>query len=134
MPFSSLYWGSEFNAASDVLRKVLFFMPIGALAAAGIWGLKLSRRGRWMAFAAALLYTGCVSWAIEMVQVFLPPHMSDETDVLLAVAGGGVGLLLTWRALASQDDLSLTAAVEEMPRAAIAAVPANQISAGAGAP
>jgi len=108
-PMSALYWGREYNALSDVLRKILFFIPLGGLGAVAVWGkaAKSGSRHR-LLLAAVLLYAASISFSIEMLQVYLPPpqgdpsgpaHVADVGDVLTCTAGAAIGLFLTWRAL-----------------------------------
>ncbi|MCE9551969.1 MAG: VanZ family protein [Planctomycetes bacterium] len=109
-PLAALYWGREYNALSDVLRKVLFFVPLGALGAVAAWGMTASKPRRRLLFFAVLLYAAIVSFSIEMLQVYLPPpkgdpsgpmHVADVGDVLVCTAGAALGLLLTWRVLSA---------------------------------
>lgn len=109
-PLAALYWSREYNALSDVLRKILFFVPLGALGAAVIWGSSPPKSRQFLLFAAVLLYAAGVSFSIEMLQVYLPPpkgdptgpmHVADLGDVLVCTAGAALGLLLTWRVLAA---------------------------------
>lgn len=109
-PLAALYWSREYNALSDVLRKILFFLPLGVLGAVAVWGSWASKKRRASLHSAVLLYAAGVSFSIEMLQVYLPPpkgdpsgptHVADVGDVLVCTAGAALGLLLTWRVLAA---------------------------------
>lgn len=94
VPFAAMYWGTEFNAVSQVLKKLLFFAPLGAIAGAVVLPLRVPRIPRAAMLVALLAVAAGVAATIEMVQVFLPPHVPDITDVLLCTAGAAAGMLL----------------------------------------
>lgn len=88
--FASYYWGSEYNAVTQVMRKMLYFLPLGAILA---WGSQ-----SWRSPVAWTLYVvGCVllvagaATAIELVQLGLPGKIVDPTDAMLAVIGASAG-------------------------------------------
>ena len=97
VPFAGLYTGSEFNAVSDVGRKMLFFavlgVLLGVLAIPEDWpaAIRLSVR------VILILYAAAVGMAIELVQVFVMPHVPDLTDVVLYSAGAAIGMFVTVR-------------------------------------
>lgn len=97
IPFASLQIGSEFNAINQVLRKCLLFAPLGVLASLAIAGTTRRRWSRTLAMGVALLLISGLGLGIELLQVFLPPHVPDITDVLLYAVGGAAGLLITAR-------------------------------------
>ncbi|NQU22400.1 MAG: VanZ family protein [Candidatus Nealsonbacteria bacterium] len=97
VPFASLHKGSNFNAISEVLKKTLFYAPLGVLAALVIGPMRIRRTTRWLLMLVAVAAAAGVSTAIEMAQVFLPPRVPDVTDVILCTAGATVGLLVTMR-------------------------------------
>jgi glycopeptide antibiotics resistance protein len=92
VPFSALYWGSEFHAVTQVLRKLLLFAPLGALGYRATQDL--ASRGMQRTMGWFLLF--CVAFlpglAIEIGQLFLPEHVPDLTDVLLYVCGALAGI------------------------------------------
>ena len=97
-PFAALYYGSEFHATEQVLRKVLFFAPLGALfahAAAQFANWRLRRALLTVLFAGSI----ALAMGIEVGQLFLPAHLSDFTDVLLCTAGTAMGLAIASRIL-----------------------------------
>jgi glycopeptide antibiotics resistance protein len=102
VPFAALYRGSEFNALTEVLKKLLFFAPLGALlsmVAAALAPQGGTRRLVWLGLGV-LIAVG-MGTGIEMVQVFLPPHVPDVTDVLLYSSGAVLGMWLVQRLLKS---------------------------------
>jgi VanZ family protein len=96
---TALYHGTELNAVSQIWRKTLLFLVLGALA-----GLTnhLRRPGGLSPRAGmmlAWLVTALVAVAVELAQLALPPHIPDLTDMLLGVAGASLGLLaVAWLA------------------------------------
>ena len=100
VPFARLYRGSEFNAVSDSLRKVLLFGILGALVTMSIRALKAPPRVRLLLLAGSLALATGLAAAIELLQVVLPPHVPDVTDVLLGALGSAVGIAVTWRVVA----------------------------------
>ncbi len=97
VPFASLYRNTEFNAVSEILKKMLFFAPLGSMLAMVVVPLRVPRAvGRILLVIAWMLAAG-IATAIEIAQVFLPPHVPDVTDVLLCSAGAAFGILLTAR-------------------------------------
>jgi glycopeptide antibiotics resistance protein len=99
---ASLYHGSELNAVTQILRKVLLFVPLGGLlvlAAHARWPAASRRPG---ALAAVALVAVAGAAAIELLQVWLPPHIPDFTDTLLATLGAILGMAAVLRVLSDR--------------------------------
>lgn len=84
------YFGSEFHATNELLRKAAFFLPGGV-----IFGLAIrqnltdkiiNRKG-----GVAILFLALL---VEVGQLFLPEKYADLTDVLIQTAGGYLGLVV----------------------------------------
>lgn len=88
-PFSAYYYGNEFRAVTEVLHKLLFFAPLGALL--GWWVVRLPWTWRLGAAALAFLLLAGVPLTIELGQVLLPEKFSDSADLLLETLGGVLG-------------------------------------------
>ena len=96
VPFELLYFDSEFHAVTQVLRKLGFFFPLGAIGA-------LMVQRRWIAspglrlclhvIAAVMLSAGAAM--VEIGQLFLPTRHGDLTDWLLYSFGAWGGYALT---------------------------------------
>ncbi|MFT3817989.1 MAG: VanZ family protein [Rubrivivax sp.] len=88
IPFLTYFQRNEFGALNEILRKLLVFLPGGALLrlvlAAG--GQRRPSRG-WLLLLAAL------AGLLEALQVLLADRVADLTDALLATAGAVAG----WR-------------------------------------
>lgn len=95
-PFHSYYFGSEFHAFTEVSRKLVLAVPLGAL-------LKLASpqpRSRPTArVEAVIILTACgvLFLGIELGQLFLPDRIPDLTDVGIAAAGVSFGIWLAAR-------------------------------------
>ncbi|WP_324780054.1 VanZ family protein [Thiobacillus sedimenti] len=89
VPFEVYYFGTEFRAVTEVLRKMLFFAPLGGLLA---WGVA-RRPWRWRGplFAVSMLGLALLPAAVELGQVMLPEKIADTTDWLLEWLGGLAG-------------------------------------------
>ena len=88
-PFEVYYFGTEYRAVTEVLRKTLFFAPLGGLLA---WGVA-NQPWRWrdpLAAASMLVLVGAPA-VIELGQLALPAKLPDMTDWLLAWLGGVAG-------------------------------------------
>lgn len=94
-PFESYYFGTEYRAATQVLQRVGFFMPLGLAAAWLRW--MLGHRGRIVALDILVLFLlGGVPIAIELGQLLLPGKYPSSTDIGIAwfgIAAGYLGLL-----------------------------------------
>jgi VanZ family protein len=90
VPFETYYYGTEFRAITEVLRKMLFFAPLGLL---------LFRLGRGLPTAlprplvhfGMLILIASVATGIESVQILLPGKFADFTDGALQFLGGAIG-------------------------------------------
>lgn len=89
-PFRSYYFGTEFRAVTELLHKVLFFVPLGALLALGRLGLQPGPVRSLYSLVAVALLLG-VPFLIEMGQLALPDKYPGSTDWLLEVVGSAVG-------------------------------------------
>ncbi len=93
VPFSKLYWGTEFNAVSQMLGKIITFLPLGVVAAVAIRRATFRSRSRRIASVLCVVLAAMLGCAIELAQTFFPPHFPDVTDVLFYTTGVAVGLL-----------------------------------------
>jgi glycopeptide antibiotics resistance protein len=94
VPFHNYYYGSEFRAVTEVLHKLLFFAPLGALLALGRFQIRRFSPLRTLYTGMALVIMVGVPLLIELGQVGLPDKYPDSTDWMLKVLGAGAGFLL----------------------------------------
>ena len=90
--FASYYWGSEYNAVTQVMRKMLYFLPLGAILR---WGSETWQSPVAWAFhvVGSTVFVIGAACAIELAQLGLPGKIVDPTDAALAVTGALVGWL-----------------------------------------
>jgi glycopeptide antibiotics resistance protein len=95
VPFARLLECDPFHFPSEILRKFALWAPLGLLLGLATHAMPatpgVGRAVRWAVVPAVAL----MALAIEMAQVYFPPHVPDVTDVLLAALGAGAALRLT---------------------------------------
>ena len=96
VPFHVYYYGTEYRAVTELLHKVLFFLPIGALLAAG-WDCFKEGLGKLLYRVLGVLLAVFIPFVIELGQVALPGKHPDSTDLVLELLGIGAGFLLMAR-------------------------------------
>ena len=91
VPFEVLFYRDYLHAFTDLLRRVLFFVPFGALC--GL--IERTSASRWLPSGIArwVMMAGAVGApvVIELGQLFLPQKTPDLTDTLLGVFGSLAG-------------------------------------------
>lgn len=93
VPLVAYYYGSEFHAITQLLRKVSLFLIYGGLMAWLRLGLLPRFRLSWwdgLAFATL----GLVAFTIELGQVALVAKSPDSTDMVIEWLSGGAGYRL----------------------------------------
>lgn len=93
-PFKHYYWGQEFNSATNLLRGVMLFVPLGAIWRWGMNPSGESRPPRWLWLAAAVLAIGLT---IESGQAMTIDGTADVTDIMMYLAGATGGWLIVGR-------------------------------------
>lgn len=95
VPMEALRSGSEFNFVTQVLRKTLFFVPWGLGAGLAIQKLRWRPWPRRALWALTFAVGAGLAVGIELLQVFLPPHVPDFTDSALCALGAVIGGFLS---------------------------------------
>lgn len=91
VPFYAYYYGTEYRAITEVLHKVVFFVPLGgAVSLALSKAEKPSPYMRWMVIGVC----GLAALVIELGQAALPGKNPDSTDLVLEMTGGVLGCRL----------------------------------------
>jgi glycopeptide antibiotics resistance protein len=96
LPLTHHFWSQEFHAFTEMLRKAMLALPLGAL----LYISWPDRGQRYVPRLRALLAMAggfALLLVIELGQVFLPSRLPDITDVILGTAGILVGLWLAGR-------------------------------------
>lgn len=88
VPFYTYYFGSEFHAINELLRKVGFFVPAGL-----ILGLAASLSTKVSPGVARLHLgmLGLLAFVVEFGQLALPGKVADVTDAVLEFGGAWLG-------------------------------------------
>jgi len=74
----------------DIFENVLLFLPLGFT----FTGYLKHKRVRALAALTAVVFLSlCLSYAIEVLQLYLPGRFTSITDVLSNTAGAGLGFL-----------------------------------------
>lgn len=92
MPFYTYYFGSEYHAVNELLRKIGFFLPAGV-----ILGIAATMREGGRSSGAVRAHLGLLfilALLVEAGQLALPGKVADLTDVLLEFFGGWLGYKL----------------------------------------
>lgn len=95
LPFAGIIWGSWLNFAAQVVRKILFFSPMGIFAAKAVSSLSLPIPVRRIALGVLWIAAAGVGTGIELLQVFIVSHTPSITDVILYATGAAAGMLVT---------------------------------------
>jgi glycopeptide antibiotics resistance protein len=88
VPFYTYYFGSEFHAINELLRKVGFFLPAGL-----ILGLAASLSTK-VSLGMVRLHLGMLAllaFVVEFGQLALPGKVADVTDAVLEFGGAWLG-------------------------------------------
>ena len=93
-PFKHFYWGSEFVAATNVMRAVMLFTPIGAFLR---WGLIAHRDRISYGWVLCLIVATGLGLIIEMGQAMTASKTADMTDMVLYITGAMLGWGLAGR-------------------------------------
>lgn len=93
VPFEVYYFGTEYRAATELMHKTGFFLPLGALLALAVMPIQdyVWRRYAGTAVIAAI---GLAALGIEAGQLFIPGKNVDVTDWVLEVLGGITGFAI----------------------------------------
>jgi len=89
-PFTSYFFATPLHALAEMIRKSLFFAPLGAAMAVLLAPYQASRR-KGFAVVVAVLSLTLIALILEAGQVFLPSRYPDLSDVILEVVGGAGG-------------------------------------------
>ncbi|MHB1186291.1 VanZ family protein [Thiobacillus sp.] len=92
MPFEAYYFGTEFRAATEVLHKVLFFIPLGALLAWFVSRLRWTWRG--FGTFLSLVLIAVTSVGIVVGRLAQPDKNPDIMDIVLQWLGGLLGFVM----------------------------------------
>ncbi|QDV43260.1 VanZ like family protein [Stieleria neptunia] len=90
-PLAKYYFTSEFEAGSNVVAKLGLFAIVGFCFAVGV--SKLTGAWRTVAIVWVAIAVVVTATFIEVMQVYLKPHIADASDILLYLTGAMAGWL-----------------------------------------
>ena len=76
--------------AHDLATNIAGFVPLGIV----VFSCFAWTRTRWNAAVAAIIFCGLLSFAIEVLQYYIPKRGSGMTDIITNTIGASVGVLL----------------------------------------
>ena len=88
-PLVKYYAKSEYGAYTNIFEKMAMFAAIGACCAG--WSRSVASGRRQLVIWCSLLAVIVLAFAIELVQIWLPPLVPDMSDTLVYLAGYGLG-------------------------------------------
>ena len=77
---------------TDILTNILGFIPFGFFFSAYLWVRNKATIYRLLLIS--VFFGGCLSLAIELIQVYLPSRSSQLMDVITNILGGAMGVAL----------------------------------------
>jgi glycopeptide antibiotics resistance protein len=92
VPFEAYYFGTEFRAATEVMHKVLFFIPLGALLAWFVSRLRWTWRGYGSFFSLILIASTAL--IVVVGRLAQPEKNPDSMDIVLQWLGGAMGFVM----------------------------------------
>ena len=119
VPFEAYYYGTEFRAVTEVLHKVLFFTPLGALLAWSVSRLRWTWRG--FGTFLSLVLIAVTSVGIVVGRLAQPDKNPDIMDIVLQWLGGLLGfvmirIILSRKVLAAQPRKHMISGHQSMNR------------------
>ena len=91
VPFEAYYYGTEYRAATEVLHKFLFFIPLGAILAWFVSRLRWVWRGYGTLLSLVLI--ACTALVIVVGRLAQPEKNPDSMDIILHWVGGTLGFV-----------------------------------------
>lgn len=89
IPFARAHRSSEFEAAENILLKLLVFAMLAFFLMG--WHNRCGGSAKLRTLVVTVWFAG-IAMAVELAQVFLYPLVPDVTDVLLYTLGGAIGM------------------------------------------
>lgn len=92
IPFTNYYWGTEFNALTNVLQKLLLLMPLGYLLQMAIARCPIPQHLSLALTTCGVITLSVFAVIIERGQAIFGGRYPDVTDTLLYIVGIFLGL------------------------------------------
>jgi len=84
----------------DILTNILGFIPFGFFLSVSLWAR--NKTAIYGLLLISILFGGCISLAIELIQVYLPTRSSQLMDVITNILGTAIGVTLFFKTRKSQ--------------------------------
>lgn len=99
MPMTALFWSSEYNAATQLFRKLTLWSVLGMLVSQPVLGMRLPRALAWGGLVLGWVYCTVSGMGVELFQLLLPNHTPNGTDAGLYSLGAalGIGCAVWWK-------------------------------------
>jgi VanZ family protein len=94
IPFASMFQGDYLAFAADMLKKGLLWGGLGFLAGLAAASMPIPGNIRRIAAGFFLVLIAALATAVEILQIFFPPHVPDVTDILPATIFAALGIFL----------------------------------------
>ena len=104
VPFEAYYFGTEYRAITEVLHKVLFFIPLGAMLGWFVARLRYIWRG--YATLISLVLVACIAGILVVGRLAQPEKNPDVMDIVLHWLGGFAGFIVSRKMLSSPRALT----------------------------
>jgi glycopeptide antibiotics resistance protein len=117
-PLVKYYAKSEYGAFTNILEKMAVFALIGACCAG--WARTVQENRRQFVVFGSLLVAALIAIGTEVVQIYLVPLVPDMSDVLVYMAGYGLGYYLTMFVTAPAGRIQHSARSEYFPEDTLA--------------
>ena len=92
VPMTALYWSTEYNAATQILQKLFLWSVLGVLVSRPVLTSEMPKTLKRVFLLALLLLCGLLGTGVELLQLLMPAHTPDSTDVGLYTLGTGLGM------------------------------------------
>jgi len=102
VPFAQMHDGSSIIGILSILRKILWFAPLGVLAANAVRCVQRSTRFGWFSAFGCLLIAA-VAITVEAGQILLPRAVADLTDALIFAGSGIAAFAITLQVCRSDN-------------------------------
>ena len=108
---ANYYFGTEYHATNELLRKMGLFLPGGMLWVGAFQSARQTRAG----LITGAIALGMIAFLVEAGQLLLPHKYADLSDMLIMMTGGLLGMAVTRWVLSGGESTLVTASTEAIP-------------------
>jgi len=92
VPMAALYGTSEYNAVTQMVRKLLLWGVLGAVLSQAVLRNSLPAGIRRLFLVVVFAFCAGFGAFVELVQLYYPSHTPDSTDIGLYALGSAAGI------------------------------------------